>query len=422
MPNPPISAIGARHWMVVVGSGLLMSLNVLLFLAVGLLLPPLAVSLGVGLGAAMGFASLNTIAGALSLAFAGTFLIRRLGIRRLVVGSGIVTGTLIFAVSWVNGLVALYLLAFTAGLLPTVAFQMTGAALVSEWFLRRRGLMQGLMMAIAGIGGIAAGVVLPPVVGAGGWQLGFQVVGAATVVVSVLAGTLLIRSRPADVGLHAYGADDPQEEVHKDFSGLVPAAAVRTPQFVALVAGLTCFSAIMAMQQHFPSLMADRGLDLAAAGSLLSVLSMVNVGTTLLLGGLTDRWGPLLAFLLSGMLLVAALGVMLVTVGYPSQTAAVLLYSVPAVTAPVLTPILLRHTFGGRAFVPLLGVATATMPAGIAIGSPLWGLSKDLTDSYGTGLVASTVLAVLAVALVSYALATGPRLWRTSGVRDPLPR
>lgn len=413
MPNPPISAIGARHWMVVVGSGLLMSLNVLMFLAVGLLLPPLATSLDVGLGAAMGFASLNTISGALTLALAGTFLIRRLGIRRLIVGGGIITGTLIFAVSWVNGLLALYLLAFTAGLLPTVAFQMTGAALVSEWFIRRRGLMQGLLMGIAGVGGIVAGVVLPPVVEAGGWQLGFQVVGVVTVAVAVAAGTLLIRSRPAEVGLYAYGSHDPQEEAEDgDGSGLVASAAVRTPQFVALVAGLTCFSGIMAMQQHFPSLMADRGLDLTAAGSLLSLLSVVNVGTTLLLGGLSDRRGPLVAYLLSGVLLVAALGLMLVTVGYPAQTAAVLLYSVPAVTPPILTPILLRATVGGRAFVPLLGVATATMPAGIAIGSPLWGLSKDLTGSYATALLAAAVLAVLAVALVSYALATGPRLWR----------
>lgn len=176
--------------------------------------------------------------------------------------------------------------------------------------------------------------------------------------------------------------------------------------------GLTCFSAIMAMQQHFPSLMAERGLDLAAAGSLLSLLSVVNVGSTLLVGNLSDRWGPLAAYVLSGGLLVVALGLFLLTSGYGAQTIAVLLFAIPAVTPPILTPILLRHTFGGRAFTPLLGVATATMPAGIAVGSPLWGLSKDAVGSYAPALVIATVLAVVAVALVSWALRTGPRRWR----------
>ena len=100
--------------------------------------------------------------------------------------------------------------------------------------------------------------------------------------------------------------------------------------------------------------------------------------------------------------------------GYPAQTVGVLLFSIPAITPPILTPILLRHTFGGRPFVSLLGVATATMPIGIAVGSPLWGLSKDLTGGYGVALTLAVALTVLLAALVADALVTGPKLWRGS--------
>jgi len=414
MPNPPLAGISTRHWMVVVGSGLLMSLNVLLFLAAGILLPALAITLGVGLGQAMVFVSINMVAGAATLAIAGPWLVRRLGARRLVILGGTLTGTALFAVSFVTDLWQLYLLAFASGLLATVAMQMTGAALVHDWFLQRQGLMQGALMGIASVGGIAAGALLPTVVTTGGWQLGYQLVGGLTVAVALFSGLVLIRSKPADVGLHAYGAHDIEEEKHSDDAGLTPADAVRSPQLVALLVGLTCFSGIMALQQHFPAMMADRGLDLAAAGVLLSLLSVANVGTTLLLGNLTDRWGPLVAYLLSAGLLVVALTLFLTAAGYPAQTVGVLLFSIPAITPPILTPILLRHTFGGRPFVSLLGVATATMPIGIAVGSPLWGLSKDLTGGYGVALTLAVALTVLLAALVAYALVTGPKLWRGS--------
>lgn len=413
---PPIAEISVRHWLVVVGAGLLMSLNVLVFLAVGMLLPPLAASLGVGLGQVMVFVSINSVAGAVMLAAAGPFLIRRFGSRWLSLLGGLVTGASIFAVSLVTEVWQLYLLAFASGLLATVGLQMTGAALVNDWFLARRGLMQGLLMGIASLGGIAAGAVLPAVIAAGGWRFGFQAVGASAVLVTLVASLLMIRTVPADVGRHVYGTHDPTIEAHKDDAGLASAAAVRTPQFIALVLGLTCYSGIMALQQHFPSMMADRGLDLAAAGTLLSLLSVVNVFTTLLLGTFSDRFGPLLAYGLACVLLLFALTMFLLTTGFGPQLAAVLLFSIPAITPPILTPILLRHTFGGRAFVPLLGVTTATMPAGIAIASPLWGLSKDAAGSYDPALVTSLVLVVVIAALVGFALITGPKLWRAAGV------
>ncbi len=410
--------VSARHWMVVIGSGLLMSMNVLLFLAAGVMLPPLAETLGVGLGQVMVFISLYMVAGAVVVTVAGPFLIRRFGTRRLAITGGAFTGVMLFSVCFVTDLLQLYLLAFASGLMATVSMQMTGAVLVSEWFVRHRGLMQGVLMGIAGMGGIGAGVLLPPVMDAGGWRLGFQAVGAVTVVVAVLCGALLIRTRPADVGLHPYGEHEAGTEEGIDEAGMDPAPALRSPQFVALVIGLTCFSGIMSLQQHFPSMMADRGLDLVAAGSLLSILSVVNVGTTLLLGKLSDRLGPLIAYALSGGLLVAALAMFLLTTGYPAQATAVLLFAIPTITPPILTPILLRHTFGGRAFVSLLGVGTATMPAGIAIGSPLWGLAKDTTGAYGPALAVAIGLAVACVALVSYALITGPRRWLPAADRQ----
>ncbi|MFZ1412006.1 MAG: MFS transporter [Micropruina sp.] len=409
------AGITARHWMIVVGSGLLMAMAVMLFLASGLMLPPLAESIGAGLSQVMVFVSINFITGAVVMTAAGPFLTQRVGLRPLVIAGGAFTGACLFAVSLVGDLTQLYLAAFAAGLLGTASLQMSGTALINEWFARSRGLMLGLVMSIGGIGGLFAGAVLPQVVLSGGWQLGFQVLGGLTVAVALLCGVFLIRSRPSDVGLTAYGAHAEDHELHTaSVAGLPAATALKTPQFAALVLGLTLWNALMAVQQHFAPLMAERGLDLVATGSLISLLSILAIGSTLLFGGISDRAGPLVAIILSGLLLVVALATMLLTAGYWPQAAAILLFSIPAVTPPIITPIVLRHVFGGRAFASLLGVAMATMPAGVALGSPLWGVPKDATGSYDTAILVAIGLTVAIVGLVSYAVITGPKLWRTA--------
>lgn len=409
----------ARHWMTVLGAGLLMSLNVLFFVSAGLLLPQLAVSLGIGLGQAMVFISIFMVAGAGTLALAGPLLFRLLGPRRLALLGGLVNGLALFGVAYVDSLVPLYVLGFIAGLLPTAAFQMTGAALVNDWFIERRGLMQGMLMGIASLGGIVAGTAVPAVLETAGWRGGFQLVGAVTTGVAVLAALALIRNRPADVGLHPYGAHHVVDEVQAEATGVPPATALKSPAFVVLIVALTCYSAMMAVQQHFAAMMSDRGLDVAAVGTLFSVLSVANIVTTLLLGAISDRWGAIAAYVVAGALLLVSLALFLLTAGYPWQLTAVLVFSIPAITSPIMTPILLHAAFGARSFVQLLGLFTATMPIGIAIGSPLWGLAKDTTGSYDVALVVALVLTVLCVGLVAYAVVAGRRLWSTAATTTP---
>ena len=413
-----------RHWLVVIGSGLLMALNVLMFLGSGLLLPPLAVSLGVSLGSVMVFTSINALSGAIVMSAAGPLLIRRLGVRPLIFITGGVSGVSLYAISYVSGLPALYVAAFTAGCLMPLSTQMGGAVLINEWFVKRRGTMLGIVMSTASVGGIMAGRVLPQVVLTGGWQVGFRVVGLTNLGVCLLTGLFLVRDRPSHVNLRAYGALDDVTHGGGGRSHGTAAAAFASPQFIALTIGLIVFSTLMAMQQHFPPLMKEHGLSLEAAGTLLATLSVANIAATLLFGALNDRLGPLISVAVSGTLLVVSLGLFVASSGYVPQAVAILVYSVPAITSPIITPILYRHTFGDKHLVALLGVGIATMPVGVALGAPLWGLVKDTTGSYTLGLFIAMGLTFLAIGLIAYALVTGPKRWilRSTSEQEPLAR
>lgn len=410
-----------RHWLVVVGSGLVMALNVLMFLGAGLLLPPVAVSLGVTLGSVMVFTSINALSGAVVMSTVGPFLIRRLGVRALILIAGVVSGTSLYAISYVSGLPALYVAAFTAGCLMPLSTQMGGAVLINEWFVKRRGTMLGIVMSTASAGGIVAGTVLPEVVLSGGWQLGFRVLGLTNLGVCLLTGLVLVRDRPSRVSLRAYGALDDQPLGGQGPSRGTAAAAFASPQFVALTIGLVIFSTLMAMQQHIPPLMREHGLSLEAAGTLLAVLSVANIAATLLFGVLNDRLGPLISAALSFTLLVVSLGLFMASNGYLAQAVAILVYSIPAITSPIITPILYRHTFGEKHLVALLGVGIATMPVGVALGAPLWGLVKDSTGSYTLGLHIAMGLTVISFGLIAYALVTGPKRWVRSSPSEDEP-
>ncbi len=400
-----------RHWSVVIGSGLIMALNVLMFLGGGLLLPPLAASLGVSLSSVMVFTSINALSGAIVMSTAGPFLIRRVGVRTLILVCGVVSGVSLYAISYVSGLPALYVGAFLAGCLMPLATQMGGAVLINEWFVKRRGTMLGIVMSTASLGGVVAGTVLPPVVLSGGWELGFRVVGLTNLGVCLVAGLFLVRGRPAHVNLRAYGAYD--DVAHGDVgrSHGTAAAAFASPQFIALTIGLILYSMLMAMQQQFPPLMSEHGLSLEEAGTLLAVLSVANIAATLLYGALNDRFGPLASIVLACVLLIASLGLFVVSNGFVPQGAAILVYSIPAIASPVITPILYRHTFGDKHLVALLGIGIATMPVGVALGAPLWGMVKDALGSYTPGLGVAMGVTVVSFGLIAYALITGPKIF-----------
>ena len=71
--------------------------------------------------------------------------------------------------------------------------------------------------------------------------------------------------------------------------------------------------------------------------------------------------------------------------------------------------------------VALLGIGIATMPVGVALGAPLWGLVKDTTGSYTLGLYTAMGFTALSFALIAYALVTGPKRWLTGASTDQEP-
>ena len=407
---PAPARASARHWLIVMGAACLMTAGMFGFLSASILNPPLAKSLGAGLSEVMVYNSLQGLAGVLSMTFIAPRLMRRIGVRATIVASGLWAALSIGAVAAAPNLGVLYVLGFSSGLTMGMATMMGASMLINTWFEARRGTMMGAVFALSGVGGILAGLVLPAVVISVGWQGGFLVVGAVMLVLVVVPGLFMIRSSPASVGLTALGVAHRPEGADDDVvvPGVPAARAFRSAQFVALAVGIVLFAMVQAVQQHFAPLMVERGVDLAVAGSLISVMALASVVSNIVVGTLNDRKGTLVAVLLALACQLIAMFGYVFSNGFVPLALSTVTFAFGAALPGVLIPILVMLMFGPRDFAAILGPAMAMMPAGMALGTPLWGIAVDLTGSYTTALLVSAVLTAVTAALLGWAIQTAP--------------
>lgn len=419
-PEPNAREVGdsrpgrhTRHWIVAAGAACMMTAAQFVFLSPSILNPPLARALGVGLSEVMVYNSLMGVSGVVAMTFLAPALFRRFGVRALVILGGLWIAATMGAVAFVTNVAVLYLLGFAAGLSFGIATTMAGSMLVNTWFEASRGTVLGGVFAVSGIGGIGAGLVLPALVSATGWQSGFLLIAGLVVALVVMPGCFLIRSAPEELGLRPFGA---RAEPPETRTGAVPLPGVpapmafQTPQFAALAVAIVLFSSVLAAQQHFVPMMVERGVTLPVAGTLLSLMALALVFANIALGMLNDRRGTLVAVLLAFACQTLAMAAYIPAEGFAPLAAGTVLFAIGSAFPGILVPIVVMHLFGMRDYPTILGPAIAMVPAGISIGSPMWGIAYDRTGSYTLALVVAAAVTIVAALLLVWSIRSGPEL------------
>jgi MFS family permease len=188
-------------------------------------------------------------------------------------------------------------------------------AVISRWFVRRRGLALGL--SAFGIG--MAGVVLPPLVAALapalGWRLIWRYGGLLLAVVVTPLVVPAIRDRPGErEGFHYLQGDGGgAQQAHghgrggSAGSGLSWRDVASRRNFWLLVGIYLPMLALNGgCNQNLAPFAASHGWSQQSAGLLLSVLSVSHLVATFVLGLVSDRFGNRLPFV--GLALVMAAG------------------------------------------------------------------------------------------------------------------
>lgn len=372
---------------------------------------PMAEYFGVGLADVMLYLSIYYL---VSTAMTSTFapqLIDRFGARPVIIVGGVWSAAMLVGMGASTSLPMLYAFGGGLGLSVSACTSLAANVLVKEWFEARRGSVLGLVSGLAGLGGITLALVMPSVLNAGGWRLGFYFVASYVAALTVLPGLFLIRSRPADVGLVAFGATERASDgFDVEVPGVPASRAIRSSSFALLAGGLVLFNVVIGIHQHIVPLTMERGVDLTGASLVTSLISAAVVVGSILLGVLVDRWGTIPTMWLALAVMAAACGLFYLSRGLFPLLGSAALLGVALAMPMVLTAVLVMASFGPKDFTLILGPLSATAPLGGAIGAPAWGVVKDSFGSYDLALLAGIVASLISAVAIHAGVARGRAL------------
>lgn len=356
------------------------------------------------LGFSRGDYSIAMLCGAVGMAIAAPFvgpLIDRVGARR-VMGFALVLMLGGFSVNAAcSRLEQFYAASFVGGIGVAACTFVPALIIVNNWFVLRRGLANGIVLAGSGAGAAVFSVVGSGLIDHAGWRAAYLVLGGlgAAVLIPVVAG--LVWLYPADRGMvpHGWSAADDTPTTRADMrgDGMSVKAALRMGSFWML--GIFVFIICLvtqAIQVHFVPFISDSGYSAGAAGLLYTLTMGVLVAGKLGLGALCDWVGVGVATLISLGVYLATLAAALAAGMLPFAVLFGLLFGFANATSTVLAPMWTTKLVGTRHFGALFGILNIFVILGSGFGSPMAGYIYDLTGSYTALFVGTAVALVVA--------------------------
>jgi MFS family permease len=347
-------------------------------------------------GAAMAFSVGNVVQAAVSPLVG--MLTDRWGPRVVVVGGLGAIAVGVAACSLVQALWHLIVLfGVVVGLGVGLAGQVSHAALLSRWFIKRRGTMIGFAFAGMGLGVKVMGPLSQALMSCLGWRYAFVVLGGITALYA-LAVLLTLRNRPEDVGLQPYGADgaaDPPETAPAGEAAWTVQQALRTRQFWALgLAQVLIPLGIFPVSVHQVAYLTDLGFSRVLAAGVLGYMGVMSSCGRLLFGALSDRLGRFggvaLSVVFSQIGILALLMLDDASVRWPLYLYAVCFGLGYGARGPIISAIA-ADRFPGRSFATIFGVISIGHGLGGALGPWYGGAMYDRLGSYTLAFVLACV-------------------------------
>jgi MFS family permease len=362
----------------------------------GVLIEPIEATFGWSRAVTSGAVALNLAMFGLVAPFAAAMM-ERFGLRRVAVLALLAitagtAGTLLMTRPW--HLVVLWGLV-VGGATGSLA-SVVGPIVANRWFVAHRGLVTGLFSAGTATGQLVFLPVVARLATDQGWRAASLVVSGLAVLLVPLV-VLVVRDRPADLGLLPYGASGPDDPriarpvattsgaVANALGALRRAVRVREFQVLAFTFFVCGWSTNGLVGTHFVAAAHDHGMPATTAAGLLALVGGFDLVGTVASGWLSDRVDPrylLLAYYgLRGVSLLAVPAVL-----GPRADAKVLFfivfYGLDWIATVPPTVALCREAFGVERSGVVYGWVFASHMVGAAVAAQYAGAVRAVTGEY----------------------------------------
>ncbi|MFC1908635.1 MFS transporter [Chloroflexota bacterium] len=285
---------------------------------------------------------------------------------------------------------------------------------LNDWFLRRRGLAQGIKFALIGVFGIVVLQAITPLVLTQGWRMTSLIWGMVMFACAPLALAFVRKERPEHYGLLPDGAtlspdgEEGKDEVVTRGAGYISdfqeteysfRQAIRTRTYWMLTIAFGAQEIIVGgFTIHVIPFLTDLGIDPITASGMMGIMVFFTIPARLFGGIIADRIRKNhLRFLLAGAVFIQGIGIAIFLL-FPNTPSLYFLLACQGFGSGIATPaflLILGRFFGRKAFGSIFG-STGAFRAPLSFIAPIFtGWIYDTTGSYTTALITFVILASL---------------------------
>ena len=324
----------------------------------------------------------------------------KFGPRLLVTTCGFLLGLGYLLMSQVSIIYQLYLV---YGLIIGTGLSCYFIPLVSttaRWFVKRRGIMTGVVTAGVGTGTIIMPLVASWLISSYGWRFSYTILAIISFASIVLVAQFLKREPQSQGQLPDGNTEAEHKSLNLATDGFSIHRAIRTRQLwvltvISLFQGFTLFAIIVHVVIHATGL----GIPVISAATILALAGATNIVGRLGMGSAIDRIGSRLSLIIGFCIMLIAL----VWLQFAKELWMFYIFGVifgfAWGGAGVQASTMVAELFGLKSHGVLLGVSSVGFSIGGTIGPILLGYIFDITGSYQLGFLILSIVNLMGLIL-----------------------
>lgn len=338
-------------------------------------------------------------------------VMERFGLRRTVSFSLIILGlgvalTSLMRAPWQMIVLWGFLVGSGTGMIAMVL----GATVAERWFVRKRGLVLGILTASSATGQLVFLPLLANLAVHYGWRAVSLTVALIALLMAPVAA-LLLRNRPSEIGLARYGENDShrverrrENPAHRALSALRRGIQSRDFWLLSATFFICGASTNGLVGTHLIPACIDRGIPEVGAASLLAVIGMFDLVGTIASGWLTDRFDS--RKLLTWYYALRGISLIFLPVAFNFNFYGLSIYAVfygldwVATVPPTVK--LAGNVFGEENAAVMFGWIAASHQIGAAAVAWLAGILRTQTGDYASAFFSAGLLCILAAFLAAF--------------------
>lgn len=382
--------------------------------SVGIFLSPVCEELGFTRGAISFYLTLHQLIMAATLPIAGK-LFPKVNIRIILPAAMVIFAGSFVLISQGDSIIYWYIAGIMQGIAGGFLVYLPVPILINNWFKAKSGFALGLSLAFSGVGGAIFNPIGQYIINNYGWRMGYITLGVSAAIISLPFLLLVVRFKPADIGLQPYGSGEAASGGQAPvLTGVSAAKALKTPSFYLMFFTGALLALNANFNPHLPGYLISLGYPGMIAATVTSTMMIGVIIGKIGLGILNDKFG--LKFASAIGLLGGFLAVVLLLMGKSSVNLIYIGSFCLGIGLSMLTvepPLILKAIFGPKEFSAIYSYVTMIQAIVGAAAVSIFGLIFDLTKSFAVDLIIVGIAYLVCLLFIFTALNLSKNLQHT---------